>query len=120
LSEWTLIIETPDGTTAGHGEDVIDLFLSSLEANRDVLGPGVGADPDRGSLSTTFQVEAENKDDAVLRGCLAYWRALGDAGLNVDADSRVEIYPTGDSLEIEDVAGDTYGARVVLERRDPG
>jgi hypothetical protein len=48
LRDWALIVETPDGTTAGRGEEVIDLFLDSLEANTDALGPSVSAEPDRG------------------------------------------------------------------------
>ena len=114
MSEWTINVETPDGTTRGCGEDPIELFGSSLEKNPDALGAVGGADTRRFTLSATFQVEAESADDAAFRGCLAYWRAIGDAGPEFSADSRVGGQPTDD----ESAAVTEFAARATVERRN--
>lgn len=69
------------------------------------------ADPDRKTLSATFSVEAPSRDEAAFVACLAYWRALGDAGLEASADSRLQV----ELREEPDGETQRMGARLALD-----
>ena len=105
MSDWKVTVETPEGTATGRGDDVLDAFLSAFQANPTVSGPAAGADPDRDILSATFSVDAPTRDEAAFVACLAYWRALGDAGLEVRADSRLQVElreePDGETQRVD-------------------
>ena len=89
MSEWTIQVETPAETT--REEEAFSAFERSLAASEIARDAAALHDLRAGSLSATFQVAAPNEQEAAMLGCLAYWRALGDAGIDPTAQSRVLV-----------------------------
>ena len=89
VSEWTIQVETPSGLT--RDEQALVRFQESFTQNELAFGAATSMDPQAGTLSATFQVEATNEQDAALQGCFAYWRALGAADLRPESLSQVFV-----------------------------
>lgn len=95
MPEWTANIESPADTT--RDEDALVAFAEALERDPRALGPAASLNTATGQVAATFQVIADERDEAAMHACLAYWYALGLAGLNADDLSSVTIAPAEDT-----------------------
>lgn len=99
MPEFTLSIETPEGTTTD--EDVWARVEETLRASSDVSGAATILDHRAGMISSTFQVEAPRLDIAQMIGIRVFADALRGAGLSGDSLWRIveadeEPRPNGD------------------------
>jgi hypothetical protein len=99
VPEFTLSIETPEGTTTD--EDVMGRFEEAMRASEEVSGSTAILDHDAGTISSTFQVEADTRENAETIGIRVFVNALWVAGLNgeglwhlVEADEEPEWPPS--------------------------
>lgn len=84
-----MTIESPADTT--RDPSTLEPFSDALNGDERVSGPATTVDVANGTIGATFQVNAETVDDAALVACLAYWRAIAAAGLDLNDYSRVEV-----------------------------
>jgi hypothetical protein len=93
-TEWTVIVETPPGVA----RDVhLGPFLRALLANAGAIAPAASFDAGNGVLAAQFQVFADDRDDAALRGCFAYWGAVAAAGVISRSASTLLVAPVDDA-----------------------
>jgi hypothetical protein len=90
---WTVVVATPAGAVT---QDHLGPFLRALLANAGAIAPAASFDADTRTLAARFQVFADTRDDAALRGCFAYWGAVAAAGVELDAEPTLEVAPSGD------------------------
>jgi hypothetical protein len=84
LPEFTLSIETPEGTTTD--EDVMARFDETMRASEEVRGSTAILDHRAGTISSTFQVEAPTPEVAQM------------IAIRVVADALRSVGPSGDAL----------------------
>src|SRR5918992_1515620 len=73
---WTVVVETRAG---GVTQDHLGPFLRALLANAAAIAPAASFDGEARTLAAQFQVFADTRDEAALRGCFAYWGAIAAA-----------------------------------------
>ena len=114
MSEWTIRVETPEGATSD--EDALLRFSDSLQEHPDALGAAAMMNVRAGTLSATFQVDAPTQDEAALKGCFAYWRAIADAHVDLRGEhSTLEIAPTAEDGS-DAAPAERFQFRYVFER----
>jgi len=82
LPEFTLSIETPEGTTT---DDVMARFDETMRASEEVRGSTAILDHGAGTISSTFQVEAPTLEVAQMIAIRVFADALRSAGLSGDS-----------------------------------
>jgi hypothetical protein len=87
IREYTIAIETPEGTTTD--EDVMGRFDEAMRASEEVSGSTAILDHERGVISSRFQVEAGTLANAQTIGIRVFVDALWLAGLNGDGLWRI-------------------------------
>jgi len=87
VPEYTITIETPDGTTTDEG--VLGRFHEAILGSSEVRGPSGLLDHERGVISSRFQVEAETLEEAQDVGISVFLDALWLAGLNGEGLWRI-------------------------------
>jgi hypothetical protein len=99
VTEWTIIVETPPGVAST--TDEVNAFQRGLYANAAARDPAASFDQSAGTIAAQFQVVADSRETAALRGCFAYWGAIAAAGLVLDAESTVFVAPLEDAGHAE-------------------
>jgi hypothetical protein len=94
VGEWTVIAEKAPGAATG---EQLGPFLRALLANAASIAPVASFDPDTDALTAQFEVVADSREDAALRGCFAYWGALAAAGAPLTAVSTLLVAPHEDA-----------------------
>ena len=84
MPEFTLSIETPEGTATD--EDVMALFDEAMRASEEVRSSTAILDHGAGTISSTFQVEAPTLEVAQM------------IAIRVFADALISAVLSGDSL----------------------
>ena len=87
LPEYTIMIETPEGTTTD--EAVLGRFHEAILESSELRGPSALLDHERGVISSRFQVEADTLAEAQDVGIRVFVDALWLAGLNGDGLWRI-------------------------------
>jgi hypothetical protein len=87
VPEFTLSIETPEGTTTD--EDVMARFGEAMRASKEVRGLTAILDHGAGTISSTFQVEAPTLEVAQMIAIRVFADALRSAGLSGDSLWRI-------------------------------
>jgi hypothetical protein len=87
VPEFTLSIETPEGTTTD--EDVRARVEEALRTSSDVSGAATILHHGAGTISSTFQVEAPRLDVAQMIAIRVFADALRGAGLSGDSLWRI-------------------------------
>ncbi|MGH3040598.1 MAG: hypothetical protein ACRDNG_02455 [Gaiellaceae bacterium] len=87
MPEFTLSIETPQGTTTD--EDVMGRFDEAMRASEEVSGSTAILDHDAGTISSTFQVSAPTLEVARMIATRVFADALRNAGLSGDSLWRI-------------------------------
>jgi hypothetical protein len=83
VPEFTLSIETPEGTTTD--EAVMARFDEAMRASEEVSGSTAILDHGTGTISSTFQVEAPTLEVAQMIAIRVFADALRGAGLKGDS-----------------------------------
>jgi hypothetical protein len=87
VPEFTLSLETPQGTTTD--EDVMGRFDEAMRASGEVDGSTAILDHDAGTISSTFQVSAPTLEVARMIAIRVFADALRNAGLSGDSLWRI-------------------------------
>ena len=87
MPEFTLSLETPEGTTTD--EDVMSRFDEAMRASEEVSGSTAILDHDAGTISSTFQVSAPTLEVARMIATRVFADALRNAGLSGDSLWRI-------------------------------
>ncbi len=86
--EFTVHLETPPETT--RDDDVLDAFNEAINGDARALGPSALLDNRLGTISSTFQVEADSLNEAEELGIEIFTGAVAAAGV-ADARARPRI-----------------------------
>ena len=95
MPEFTLSLETPDGTTTD--EDVTGRFDEAMRASEEISGSTAILDHDAETISSTFQVKAPTLEVAQMIAIRVFADALRSAGLS--GDSRLRIVEADEDPE---------------------
>lgn len=87
MPEFTLSIQTPEGTTTD--EHVMARFDEAMRASKEVRGSTAILDHGAGTISSTFQVEAPTLEVAKMIAIRVVADALRSAGLSGDSLWRI-------------------------------
>ena len=87
MPEFTLSLETPQGTTTD--EDVLGRFDEAMRASEELSGSTAILDHDTGTISSTFQVKAPTLEVAQMIATRVFADALRSAGLSGDSHWRI-------------------------------
>lgn len=98
LTTWTVIVETPAGAAT---RDHLGPFLRALLANAAAVAPAASFDAEASALTAHFDVFADTREEAALRGCFAYWGAIAAAGVQLADDSTVLVAPRANAGDAE-------------------
>jgi hypothetical protein len=99
VTDWTIVVETPPAVTPTLAE--LEAFRRALRASPAAREPAASFDQASGTLAAQFQLVAESREAAAVRGCFAYWGAIAAAGVAIDADSTVLVAPIEDAGRAE-------------------
>ncbi len=88
MSEWTICIDSHPGLT--NDDDIIMAVHDALNSDPVALGPSVSCHTPTETVSSTFQVEAEEMGAAADAGISAFVRAIEAAGLE-DRGGRLHV-----------------------------
>jgi hypothetical protein len=92
---WTVVVETAPAVAPTTVE--LDAFRRALRANPAAREPAASFDHATGALAAQFQLVADSREAAALRGSFAYWGASAAAGVAIAADSTVLVAPLEDA-----------------------
>jgi len=87
MPEYTITIETPEGTTTD--ENALGRFDEAMRASDEVSGSTALLDHRLGTISSTFRVEADTLEDAQTIGIRVFLAALWVAGLDGEGLWRI-------------------------------
>jgi hypothetical protein len=110
VTEWTIIVETPPRAAPTTVE--LGAFRRALQGNPAARDPAASFDLAAGALAAQFQVVAESREAAALRGCFAYWGAVAAAGVAVGAESTVLVAPLEDAGRAERFSVSAHARRI--------
>lgn len=116
--EWTITVWSDEGAT----DDVEALvrFADALDEHEELLGSAASLDRERGMLSATFTVVADDEVTAVTRALLATLVAFDRAGVAVPVDNKVTLVVAPPSAaETGDLVEDLrFAGRLAVEREE--